>query len=40
MIGLAGVLLSTQLFAGTAFAGQPTVSQQELLNEIEMLKNI
>ncbi len=40
MIGLAGAVLSTQLFAGAALAGQSTVSQQELINEIEMLKNI
>lgn len=40
MIGLAGALLSTQLLAGTAFGGQATPSQQDLINEIEMLKNI
>ena len=40
MIGLAGAVLSTQLFAGAALAGQSTISQQELINEIEMLKNI
>jgi len=40
MIGLAGVLMSAQLFAGTASGGQATPSQQELINEIEMLKNI
>lgn len=40
MIGLTGVLLSAQLLSGTAFAGQPTLSQEELIGEIEMLKNI
>jgi uncharacterized protein DUF3373 len=40
MIGLTGAVLSAQLFAGTAFAGQPMPSQEELMNEINMLKNI
>lgn len=40
IIGLTSVLLSVQAFSGSALAGAPTVSQQELLNEIEMLKNI
>jgi len=40
MIGLTGALLSAQMFTGTAFAGGTTLSQQELINEIEMLKNI
>lgn len=40
MIGLAGAILSTQLLVGTAFSGQATPSQQDLINEIEMLKNI
>ena len=40
MLGLAGALLSTQLLTGSAAAGEATPSQQELLNEIEMLKNI
>ncbi len=40
MIGLTGAMLSAQLFSGTAFGGQPTLSQDDLLSEIEMLKNI
>jgi len=40
MIGLAGAVLSAQLFSSGAFAGQATVSQEELINEINMLKNI
>ncbi|MCF8056903.1 MAG: DUF3373 family protein [Desulfocapsa sp.] len=40
MIGLAGAILSAQLLSGTAFGGQAGQSQQELTNEIEMLKNI
>lgn len=40
MIGLTGALLSTQLLIGTAFGGQTILSQQDLINEIEMLKNI
>ena len=40
MIGLAGAMLSAQLLTGSALAGQAGMSQQELLNEIEMLKNI
>lgn len=39
-VGLAAALLSTQLLIGTACGGQATPSQQELINEIEMLKNI
>jgi len=40
MIGLTCAVLSAQLFVGAAFAGQPMPSQEELLNEINMLKNI
>jgi Protein of unknown function (DUF3373) len=40
MIGLTGVVLSAQLFTSAAFAGEPTLSQEELINEISMLKNI
>lgn len=41
MIALvSGLLLSTQLLAGSAFAGEPAPSQAELMNEINMLKNI
>lgn len=40
VIGLTAALFSTQLLAGTAFSGEATLSQQELINEIEMLKNI
>lgn len=40
MIGLAGAVLSAQVFTGTAFAGQTALSQEELINEINMLKNI
>ncbi len=40
VIGLTAALFSTQLMAGTAFSGQATPSQQDLINEIEMLKNI
>ncbi len=40
MIGLTGVLLSAQFFTGAAQAGTPTMSQEDMMNEIEMLKNI
>ncbi len=40
MIGLTGVLLSTQLLSGTLLAAESPPSQQELLQEIEMLKHI
>lgn len=40
MIGLSGAILSTQLFATAAFAASPTMSQDELVTEINMLKNI
>ncbi|MBU1234451.1 MAG: DUF3373 family protein [Proteobacteria bacterium] len=40
MIGLTSVLLSVQAFSGSAQAGAATASQEELRNEIEMLKNI
>jgi len=32
MIGLAGAVISAQLFAGAAFAGQAGISQEELVN--------
>ncbi len=38
LIGLAGVLLAAQTFGSSAVAGTP--SQEDLMNEIEMLKNI
>ena len=38
LIGLAGVLLAAQTFGSSAVAGTP--SQEDLVNEIEMLKNI
>ncbi len=40
MIGLTSVLLSVQAFSGSALAGAPAMSQEELRQEIEMLKNI
>ncbi len=40
MIGLGGIILSTQLFATAAFAASPTMSQEELVKEVNMLKNI
>jgi hypothetical protein len=40
MIGLTGAILSAQLFASAAFAGDPVMSQKELVQEINMLKNI
>lgn len=40
MIGLIGAVVSAQLATGAAFAGQPMASQEELIQEINMLKNI